>query len=450
MSAQVYLLDFFSPATCVGKSIPVNTQTSTHQHSPKLALWLTPGLAALLVATAIAVTPNSIRPSSELIIEQLGLESAKALSNDDSTYVLEERIRAGETLGGLMSRLGIRDPAALSYVHTAPEARAMAAQLAPGKTVSSETTSKGELLRLHFPLNNRQQALVIEKIDGELETRTVAENFEKIVITKSGRINSSLFAATDAMDIPDSITMQMVEIFSGDIDFHRDLRKGDRFTISYEVDHNNGRQAQPGKVLGAEFVNDGKIYRALWFVQEGKGGYYADDGSPLKKAFLRSPLEFSRVTSGFSRRFHPILKEWRAHNGVDYGAPSGTKVRATADATVEFAGTQKGYGNTIILKHTSQHTTAYAHLRGFAKGIRKGSRVEQGETIGYVGSTGWATGPHLHYEFRINGKPTNPLTTKMASATPLNARQLLAFKTAIAPTSQRIEAFAQADAPLID
>jgi murein DD-endopeptidase MepM/ murein hydrolase activator NlpD len=428
----------------------VNIAISTHQRSLKRTLWLTPALAAVLVATAIAVTPNNQKPSSELIIEQLDLEGAKALSSDATSYVLEERIRAGETLGGLISRLGIRDPAAISYLNSAPEARAIAEQLAPGKTVTSETTANGELLSLHFPLNDRRQALIIGRVEGELKAGTVGETFEKIVITKAGIINSSLFAATDAMDIPDAITMQMVEIFSADIDFHRDLRKGDRFTISYEVEHSRGRQAQPGRVLGAEFVNGDKTYRALWFAHDSKGGYYTEDGSPLKKSFLRSPLEFSRVTSGFSRRFHPILKEWRAHNGVDYGAPSGTKVRATADATVEFAGSQRGYGNIVILKHAGQHTTAYAHLRGFAKGIRKGSRVEQGETIGYVGSTGWATGPHLHYEFRINGTPTDPLTSKMASGTPLNARQLQMFRTAIAPTSQRIEAFAQVDANLID
>lgn len=428
----------------------MNIHTRTHRRSLKRALWLIPGLAALLVATAIAVTPNSNKPSSKLILEQLVLESAKALGNDESTYVLEERVRAGETLGGLMNRLGIRDPAAISYLRSAPEARSIAEQLAPGKMVSSETTATGELLSLHFPLNDRRLALIIEKLDGKLQARTSAETFEKIVITKAGKIDSSLFAATDAMDIPDAITMQMVEIFSGDIDFHRDLRKGDRFTISYEIDHSRGRHAQPGRVLGAEFVNDDKVYRALWFAHDGKEGYYSDDGSPLKKSFLRSPLEFSRVTSGFSRRFHPILKEWRAHNGVDYGAPSGTKVRATADATVEFAGSQRGYGNIVILKHTGQQTTTYAHLRGFAKGIRKGTRVEQGETIGYVGSTGWATGPHLHYEFRIQGRPTNPLTSKMASGTPLNARQLHLFRTQIASTSQRIEAFAQVNTALID
>ena len=219
----------------------MTTHTSPHQRALKRALWLIPSLAALLIATAIAVTPNSNKPSSKLIIEQLDLESAKALSNNESTYVLEERIRAGETLGGLANRLGIRDPAALTYLHTAPEARAIGEQLAPGKIVSSETTANGELVSLNFPLNDRQQALIIEKLDGQLRGRTSVEAFEKIVITKAGRINSSLFAATDAMDIPDAITMQMVEIFSGDIDFHRDLRKGDRFTISYEVDYSRGR-----------------------------------------------------------------------------------------------------------------------------------------------------------------------------------------------------------------
>jgi murein DD-endopeptidase MepM/ murein hydrolase activator NlpD len=413
-------------------------------------LWAGTALGILAVATAIAMAPSDTRVPSELVVvEQLHLESSKALTDDGPGYLAEERIRLGETLGSLLSRLGVRDPDALAYFRTEPEARVIGAQLAPWKSVSARTTASGELLDLHFPLNDRENALVVTNQDGRLTTKRVGERFERVTVAKSGEIRSSLFAATDAIGIPDSITMQLVEIFSGDIDFHRDLRKGDRFVVSYELDYSRGQPVRSGKVLGAEFTNDGKVYRAIWFEHAGNGGYYAEDGKPLKKEFLRSPLEFSRITSGFSRRFHPILKQWRAHNGVDYGAPAGTKVRATADSTVNFAGVQRGYGNIVILKHSGKRTTAYAHLRGFAKGIRKGRRVSQGEIIGYVGSTGWATGPHLHYEFRINGTPTNPLATKMATASTLAPVQLGLFRDQTSVVTQHIDMLSQAASPLI-
>jgi murein DD-endopeptidase MepM/ murein hydrolase activator NlpD len=414
------------------------------------ALWAGAILGILAMATAIAMAPSDVQAPSELIVEQLHLEGSKALANEGLGYLSEERIRPGDTLGRLLSRLGIRDPEALAYIRTAPEARLIGEQLAPWKSVSARTTASGELIDLHFPLNDRETALVVTNQDGRLSTTRVGERFERVTVAKSGEIRSSLFAATDSIGIPDGITMQLVEIFSGDIDFLRDIRKGDRFVVSYELDYSRGQPVRSGKVLAAEFINDGKVYRAIWFGHAGSAGYYSEDGKPLKKEFLRSPLEFSRITSGFSRRFHPILKQWRAHNGVDYGAPAGTKVRATADSTVDFAGFQRGYGNIVILKHSGKHTTAYAHLRGFATGIRKGRRVSQGETIGYVGSTGWATGPHLHYEFRINGKPTNPLATKLAAASALAPLPLGLFRAQTSVMTQHIDMLSQAGNPLIE
>ncbi len=405
------------------------------------------GLLAAGAATAVAVAPTSRPPIPRLVIEQLELEASKVLPTGSLGYLLEEKIEPGDTLGSLMNRLGVTDSSALTYVRSAPETSAIGKQLAPGKRVAATTSAAGELLRLHFPLNERGQALVVERNDGELTTKTTTENFDRNILIKRGVIRSSLFAATDALDIPDAITLQLVEILSGDIDFHRDLRKGDRFVVTYEMDYLRGQAAHSGKVLGVEFTNNGKTYRAIWFDGANGGGYYTDEGKPLKREFLRSPLEFSRVTSSFSQRFHPILKQWHVHTGVDYGAPTGTKVRATADATVKFAGTQRGYGNIVILQHSSTHTTAYAHLQRFAKGIRKGSKVSQGDTIGYVGSTGWATGPHLHYEFRINGTPTNPLNTRIATGTPLRPDQLEQFYKATSSTREQIELLSQFDSP---
>src|SRR5690606_2147080 len=195
---------------------------------------------------------------------------------------------------------------------------------------------------------------------------------------------------------------------SGDIDFHRDLRRGDHFNVIYETYTHQGSFIRSGKVLALEFVNKSTAYQAAWYEHNGSGAYYSFDGQSLKKAFLRSPMEFTRISSGFSRRFHPIHKPWREHKGVDYAAPTGTPIRSTADGVIEFIGTQRGYGNTVVVKHHGNYSTLYAHMSAFAPGLRKGARVSQGQMIGRVGSTGWATGPHLHYEFRIAGKQVDP------------------------------------------
>jgi murein DD-endopeptidase MepM/ murein hydrolase activator NlpD len=226
----------------------------------------------------------------------------------------------------------------------------------------------------------------------------------------SGSIRSSLFAATDEARIPDSVAVQLAEIFSGDIDFYRALRKGDRFSVVYESLEADSEPLRSGRVLSADFVNAGKTYSAVWFQEPGapKGAYYTLDGSSLRKAFLASPLEFSRVTSGFGGRMHPIAKQFRMHNGVDYAAPTGTPIRTVGDGVVEFAGVQRGYGNVVEIMHRDGKSTLYAHMHSIA--VRKGQSVSQGQNIGTVGSTGWSTGPHLHFEFRVNGVHHDPMT----------------------------------------
>jgi len=246
---------------------------------------------------------------------------------------------------------------------------------------------------------------------------------------KSGEITTSLFAATDAIHVSDAVALQIADIFATDIDFHRDLRKGDRFTVVYEVFDHLGEPVKTGRILAAEFINQGKTYQAVYFRNSrGEGGYYTLSGKNIRKAFLRSPLEFSRITSGFTNaRYHPILREWRAHKGIDYGAPIGTRVKATGNGTVQFVGRMGGYGNLIVLRHQSKYSTWYGHLSRFARGIHKGSRVSQGDVIGYVGMTGLATGPHLHYEFRVNNVQQNPLRMAMPAAPPISADQKPAF-----------------------
>jgi murein DD-endopeptidase MepM/ murein hydrolase activator NlpD len=235
-----------------------------------------------------------------------------------------------------------------------------------------------------------------------------------------------LFAATDDARIPDSIAVQLAEIFSGDIDFHRALRKGDRFTVSYESLEADGEILKSGRVLSAEFVNKGKSYQAMWFQEaaDKQGGYYNLDGQSLRRVYLASPLAFSRVSSGFKMRFHPILQEWRAHLGVDYAAAKGTPVRNVGLGVVESAGNMGGYGNAIVIKHNNGHSTVYAHLSKVL--VKRGQRVNQGQVIGLVGATGWATGPHLHFEFRVNGRHQDPLLLAKQSETipvPAHARE---------------------------
>ena len=261
------------------------------------------------------------------------------------------------------------------------------------------------------------------------------------LLMKSAEIKSSLFGASDAAGLSDAVAMQIADIFSTDIDFHRDLRRGDRFTIVYEAFYDQGELLKTGRVLAAEFINNRKGYQAVNFQHaDGEGGYYTMEGKNIRKAFLRSPLEFSRITSGFTNaRFHPVLQTWRAHRGIDYGAPTGARVKATGDGVVEFAGRQGGYGNLVVLRHQSQYTTWYGHLSGLGKGIRKGARVAQGDIIGFVGATGLATGPHLHYEFRISNVHQNPLRVVMPSAPPITAEQRPAFEAVSAPLAQQLK-----------
>ena len=299
------------------------------------------------------------------------------------------------------------------------------------RVVQSRVDERGRLVQLivRMPAAKREQGsthftrVMVEAQEGRWVTRHETAALESQVLLASGAIRTSLFAATDEARIPDAVATQMAEIFAVDIDFHRQLRKDDHFSVAYEgltadgepVPWNQGA----GRVLAAEFVNAGKLHQAIWFENAGRGAYYDPSGRSRKRAFLASPMEFSRVTSGFAMRMHPILQRMRAHLGVDYAAPTGTPVRVIGDGTVEFAGWQNGYGNVVQVRHDKERTTLYAHLSRVD--VRKGQKVEQGQHVGAVGATGWATGPHLHFEFRIGGVHQDPLKmAKAAESVPLD------------------------------
>ncbi|MBK7813790.1 MAG: M23 family metallopeptidase [Rhodocyclaceae bacterium] len=408
------------------------------------------------MVAAFGTAPGTAEIASlqQPLVEQLAPPLITVEDSPDTTFVQETRIRKGDTVVSLAARLGMDDDKALAFLRHDATAATIFRQMSPGKPVTAKVSADGTLVSLVFPLNGgNDRALLVEQSasDGFRASEQVLP-LDTVVLMKSGEIRHSLFGATDAAGIPDGVATQLVDIFGGDIDFHRDLRKGDRFSVIYESINHLGKPVRTGRVVAAEFINDGVAHRAIWFnAGDGQGGYYTADGKSLRKAFLRSPLEFSRVTSGFSTaRFHPVLKEVRAHKGIDYGAPTGTRVKATGDAVVEFAGRQGGYGNVIILRHQGRHETVYGHLSGFAAGIRKGSRVVQGDVIGYVGATGIATGPHLHYEFRVGGEHRNPLTVALPGATPLAPSQLARFHDQASAILSRLDAIGATRLALLD
>ena len=270
------------------------------------------------------------------------------------------------------------------------------------------------------------KSIVLSDIHPDLETR---------IVFKQGKVDDSLYFAGLQSGLPEKLIMNFIQIFSWDIDFNQDIRKGDQFSLLYEQHYSDGVFLDNGRILVAEYINKGKGHQAILFTKNNKYiGYYQFDGSPLKKSFLRSPVAFSRISSRFTRgRYHPILHKIRAHRGVDYAAPLGTPVKAAGDGKVFFKGYSRGFGNTIILTHANGIATLYAHLYGFKRGLKKGKRIKQGSIIGYVGQSGLATGPHLHYEFRINGKHQDPLKVKLPKAKKLNLSDLNLFKTNAKP-----------------
>ena len=373
------------------------------------------------------------------VVQELALSALRTESGADAGYWREERVQRGDSLAALFARLGVDDPEALRALRSTRSASALY-HLIPGRAVRAQTDDEGRLLELRYQAVGN--VLHVQRQDAALAISQEPIELERRVLMTSGQIASSLFAATDAAGLPDAVAMQLADIFSTDIDFHRGLRRGDLFSVVYEMFHDRGEPVRAGRVLAAEFINVGRLYRAVYYqYDEKRGGYYTPDGRNIRKAFLRSPLELSRVTSGFTNsRFHPILGQWRAHRGIDYAAPHGTRVKATGDGVVEFAGRDhRGYGNLVVLRHQSRYTTWYGHLSGFTKGTRKGVRVAQSETIGYVGATGLATGPHLHYEFRINDVHQNPLRVVVPAAPPISPDQKAAFDVAAEPLVQRLK-----------
>src|SRR3977135_2182125 len=383
------------------------------------------------------------------VIEPLALSATPVGDSGTIIYFQEDRFRRSDTLTTLIERLGADEDEAATPLRSLRAARPFP-RLLPGPAGQAKVDEVGKLRSISF-LTDRDTILSVDRLGesfGRFERQAeVARGMEM----KSGEIETSLFAATDVAGIPDGIAVELEDIFGGDVDFPRDLRRGDRFGVVFETFYHGGRTIRSGRVLAAEFSSQRKTYRAVWFQDPwGRGGYYTPEGYNLRKIFLLSPLEFSRITSGFGMRRHPIFQEWRSHRGVDYGAPVGTRIKATGDGVVSFAGRRNGYGNLIVLRHFGGYSTYYAHLRNFAPRLRTGSRVVQGEIIGYVGQTGWASGPHLHYEFHLRDQNRNPLTMAFPAAQPIPAIERAAFRRTADPVIARLDLLKNGDLALLE
>jgi murein DD-endopeptidase MepM/ murein hydrolase activator NlpD len=419
-------------------------QHLTHHHRRGI---VGAAVVALLGSTVTAVAIAPLAPDAALLpqrlvaetLEPVGLDDQlQALSALDFQLVRNDITRGSDTPETLLARLGVSDPTAAAFLRNDATARTLL-QGRSGRMVQAQTDAYGQLTELvaRYPTGRPEQArthftrMTISRIDGRWLARLETAALETTARLASGTVQSSLFAATDAAGIPDAVAVQIADMFAVEIDFHRDLRRGDTFSVVYEALAADGEPVAwnegSGRVLAAEFENAGRTHQAVWFAQDdGRGAYYAPDGSSRKRTFLASPMEFSRISSGFAMRLHPIHRTWRRHLGVDYAAPTGTTVRTVGDGTVSFAGWQNGYGNVVQVQHGGDRLTLYAHLSRID--VRRGQRVEQGDRIGAVGMTGWATGPHLHFEFRVRGQHQDPLRIARAAETiPLPAAARPAF-----------------------
>ena len=351
----------------------------------------------------------------------------------------EHKIRSGEHLSKLFKEAGFDRSVMFKFVGGSGEASDLQ-NIFPGETIRFGKTSAGELHTVEIERSGLE-SLVVSRSDNGISGSTVIYEPEVRQRYAGGSIESSLFSAGRESGLSTKTIMDLAGIFAWDIDFAKSIRKGDSFHIVYEELYRDGKKVGTGDILSASFVNSGEEYQAVLYTSEdGSSDYYTPDGDSLRKAFLRSPVDFARISSHFNlKRKHPILHTIRAHKGTDYAASRGTPIKASGDGKVVKASKYGGYGNTVIIKHGGNITTLYAHMKSFAQGIYSGKRVKQGDVIGYVGSSGLATGPHLHYEFRINGEPKDPVNVKFANAKPVPKDQLRRFKTQTQPLMLALE-----------
>jgi murein DD-endopeptidase MepM/ murein hydrolase activator NlpD len=401
--------------------VPTFIKSAIPGLSTRKACLLQIGLVAIVAA--LVILPNE--PETRILEAQVAtpqmpsIEQAPAAHESSLGFAtIEVVVSRNDTMDRLFRRfeLNLSD---LATLRNLPELRSQVDRLTPGELLRFMHRG-GELVGLERKLSDSETLKVTRDANG-FNSDVLENPLEVRTRTASATIESSLFQAAADADLSDRVAFDLAEIFQYDIDFVLDIQSGDRFTVVYEEVFQDGEPLRIGNILAAKFVNEGREYRAVRYVDtEGRGDYFAPDGRSLRKAFIRAPVQFSRISSRFNpSRRHPVLNRIRAHRGVDYAAPVGTPVRAAGDGRVRFIGNQGGYGNVIELEHGSGVVTVYGHLSRFAAKLRRGQQVELAQVIGYVGKTGLATGPHLHYEYRVRGVHKNPQTVPLPDAEPI-------------------------------
>ena len=425
----------------------------TRRHWIHASLFATIGA---LVATIVPGFSNAIdaslsdRSTLALPLPPLAL-TGKARSRVDQDNWQFIQIKPGQTLSSLFDHLGI--PSTVMYqVLEHPGTREVLTRLRPGTELAFNLPARGQLRALRFERDPNHRVELQLQGDSIREKVTKRATEVRTTVT-SGEITTSLYAAASKAGLPVSaVTTMTDDIFKYDIDFDKDLQPGDRFSVVLDETWREGERIDAGNILAATFTTGGKTYTGFRFERPGKPAEYYDiNGRPLKKTFIRMPVAYSRISSTFGARKHPVLGTMRMHKGIDYAAASGTPIMAAGDARVQFVGQQRGYGNVVILDHGKGYSTLYGHMSRFGK-IKAGQQINQGTVIGYVGMTGLATGPHLHYEFRVNGAQRNPASITMPPPQPLSGAELAAFRAQTTPAMARIKGmerlmFADAGSP---
>ena len=420
----------------VGEPATAGSTAMESRGGPATGGRATPGSATgTPPATELAASGETERPAASAATAPVAQSSPPA----PPERLERLDVRDGDSLYLIFNRVGLSQTDLQRLLATGGDGKKLR-RLRPGQSIAFLREADGRLSRFHHEVDEVTTVQFTRSGDG-FTSRVVTRDYHRHVAVKNGVIKSSLFAA--ARGVPDQVVHQLVDVLEWDIDFARDLRKGDSFTLLYEELHIDGHRVRTGDVLALEFRSEraGRPIRAFRYTDSsGETDYFTPDGRSLRRAFMRNPLRFTRISSRFSKsRLHPVLNVRRPHRGVDYAAPRGTPVRATGSGRVTHAGRKGGFGKTVVLRHGSRYTTLYGHLSRYAKGVRRGSAVRQGQVIGYVGSTGVSTGPHLHYEFRINGVHRDPLKVALPRAEPLPEEEMKRFRRAIGPLLARID-----------
>lgn len=425
----------------VGESEPPPARSEAPSSGEPVAASADAGAPPETTETTDVSEAAAAEPTVEAIAASASVEPEPAPEPEPARWQ-ELTVHRGDTLAELFERAGLTARDVYEVVNADDEARALT-RIYPGDVLALKLSPDDELLAVRYE-TSAESALIVARTEDGYQARTETIALERRVSHARGEIQTSLFAAGADAGLEDELIMELAGIFGWDIDFALDIRRGDRFEVVYEELYRDGEKVRNGDILSARFTNDGETFRAVRYENpKGRVGYFTPDGRSMRKEFLRSPVNFAYVSSNFNpQRYHPVLGVKRPHMGTDYAARPGTPIKAAGDGKIIHLGRKGGYGRTIIIQHGTRYTTLYAHMSGYRRGLSGGDRVKQGQVIGYVGSSGLVTGPHLHYEFRVDGSHRNPRTVDLPDAEPIQEEYLADFRSATAPLLAQLDSFA--------